>query len=187
MNKKVEIKMFLEFNGKSINFLAMNGEYWIALKPICDVLGVVWKKQHEKLQNGEDIYGELSTDQGMVAADGKIRNMTSLPEKFIYGWIFSIPYSGTMSDNTKKNLKSYKLECCNLLYEHFHGAITGRKELLSIKAKAQIEIGSCMNTLDPEISLQLERATRRLNRINQELRNLDMEVIEEEKTLFDTI
>ena len=66
MTKKAETKMFLEFNGKSINFLAMNGEYWIALKPICDVLGVVWKKQHEKLQNGEDIYGELSTDQGIV-------------------------------------------------------------------------------------------------------------------------
>ncbi len=183
---KENTRKFLEFNGKSIHFLAVDGEYWIALKPICDALGILWKKQHEKLQNGEDIYGELSTDRGMVAADLKIRNMTSLPEKFIYGWIFSIPLSGSMSDETKQNLKGYKLECCNLLYEHFHGTITGRKELLSEKAKAQVEIDKCMNTLDPEVAFKLEKASKRLGQINRQLRESDIEVLEEEKTLFDS-
>lgn len=183
---KENTRKFLEFNGKSIQFLSVDGEYWIALKPICDALGILWRHQHTRLQNGEDIYGELSRDHGMVAADLKVRNMTSLPEKFIYGWIFSIPFSGTMSDETKQNLKIYKKECCNLLYEHFHGTITGRKELLSEKAKAQIEIDSCMNTLDPEVAIKLDRAGKRLGQINRQLRESDIEVIEEEKTLFDT-
>jgi hypothetical protein len=183
---KQQIKKFLEFNGKSIHFLAVDGQYWIALKPICEALGIHWKKQHEKLQNGEDIYGELSTDQGMVAADGKVRNMTSLPEKFIYGWIFSIPFSGSMSDEAKQNLKAYKIECCEILYNHFHGAIVGRKELLSEKAKAQLEIDKCMNTMDPDVAYQLQQAEKKLNQVNNELRKLDLEVIAEEKTLFDT-
>lgn len=183
---KKDIKKFLEFNGKSIHFLAVDGEYWIALKPISDALGILWRHQHTKLQNGEDIYGELSRDHGMVAADGKVRNMTSLPERFVYGWIFSIPFTNTMSDETKQNLKAYKMECCDILYNHFHGAILGRKELLSEKAKTQIEIDSCMNTLNPEVAFKLQQAEKKLNQVNLELRKLDIQVMEEEKTLFDT-
>jgi hypothetical protein len=183
---KNQIKKFLEFNGKSIHFLAVDGEYWIALKPICEALGIHWKKQHEKLQNGEDIYGELSTDRGMVAADGKLRNMTSLPEKFVYGWIFSIPFSGSMSDEAKQNLKAYKIECCELLYDHFHGAIVGRTDLLSQKVKVQLEIDACMNTLDPDVALRLERAESQKRSIARQLSILDAAVMEEQKTLFDT-
>lgn len=183
---KKDIKKFLEFNGKSIHFLAVDGVYWIALKPICEALGIHWSKQHTKLQNGEDIYGELSTDRYMVASDGKLRNMTSLPEKFIYGWIFSIPFSGSMSDEAKQNLKAYKLECCDILYNHFHGAIVGRKELLSEKAKAELEISKCMNTLNSDVAYTLQQANKKINQVNSKLRELDLEVIEEEKTLFDT-
>lgn len=183
---KTSIKKFLEFNGKSIHFLAVDGQYWIALKPICDALGSQWNNQHVKLKNGEDIYGELSRDHEMVAADGRLRKMTSLPEKFVYGWIFSIQFSNTMSDETKQNLKAYKLECCDILYNHFHGAIVGRKELLTEKAKAELEISKCMNTLDSDIAYQIQQATKKTNQINRQLRELDLEVIEEEKTLFDT-
>ena len=183
---KKDIRKFLEFNGKSIHFLSVDGEYWIALKPICEALGIHWNKQHEKLQNGDDIYGELSTDRDMVAADRKIRKMTSLPERFIYGWIFSIPFSGSMSDEAKQNLKAYKIECCDILHNHFHGSIIGRKELLSEKAKTQLEIDRCFNTLDPEVALRLDRANSQLNKIKAQLRELDAQVMEEEKTLFDT-
>ena len=42
---KKDIKKFLEFNGKSIHFLSAGGEYWIALKPICEVLEVDYSSQ----------------------------------------------------------------------------------------------------------------------------------------------
>lgn len=183
---KKDIRKFLEFNGKLIHFLSVDGEYWIALKPICDALGVQWNSQHVKLQNGDDIYGELSRDHEMVAADKKLRKMVSLPERFVYGWIFSIPFNNTMSDETKQNLKAYKLECCDILYEHFHGSITGRKELLSEKARIQLEIDRCFNTLDPTVALRLDKANSQLNKIKAQLRVLDQEVVDEEKTLFDT-
>ena len=82
MNKKVS--KFLEFNGKTLMFLSVDGNYWIALKPICEALGVSYKRVHENLL-ADPVYGQLSTNQGMVAADGKVRKMTSFPEKSIYG------------------------------------------------------------------------------------------------------
>ena len=184
---KKEIRKFLEFNGTSIFFIASDGQFWVALKPICEALGISWKNQHEKLQNSDDIYNELSGDRGIVAADGKIRKMICLPEKFIYGWIFSIPLSGSMSDETKQNLSIYKKECCNVLYEHFHGSITGRKELLSEKAKTELKIDRCYNSIAPEIAFQMDQAKRKIKQLNSQLRELDLGVIAEEKTLFDSI
>lgn len=175
---KNQIKKFLEFNGKSIHFLAVDGQYWIALKPICEALNVNWNRQFQNLKE-DKILCQQFAEQQMVAADGKLREMISLPEFFVYGWIFSI-----QSDS--EELAAYKWECYRILYEHFHGTITGRKELLSEKARIQLEIDSCMNTLDPEVALKLDRAKTRLNAINGQLRSLDAEVMEEEKTLFDT-
>lgn len=175
---KAQIKKFLEFNGQSIHFLAIDGQYWIALKPICEALNVDYIRQFKNLQDDE-ILSQLLSEQTMVAADNKMRKMVCLPEFFIYGYIFSI-------QSSSKELQAYKLECYRILYEHFHGAIVGRKELLSEKAKAQIEKDACMNTLDPEVAYRLQQAEKKINQVNNELRKLDAEVIEEEKTLFDT-
>jgi len=175
---KNQIKKFLEFNGKSIYFLAVDGQFWIALKPICEALNVNWNRQFQNLKE-DKILCQRFAEQQMVAADGKLREMTSLPEFYIYGWIFQI-----QSDS--EELAAYKWECYRILYEFFHGSITGRKELLSEKARVQLEIDRCFNTLDPEVALRLDRANSQINKINASLRALDNEVMEEEKTLFDT-
>lgn len=173
---KTPVKKFLEFNGKVIYFVAADGQYWIALKPICEALGVHWKKQHEKIQK-DKILSQLSTERGMVAADGKLRNMTSLPEFAIYGWIFQI-------DSPNEDLTEYKWECYRVLYEHFHGMIGGRKDLLKQKAQAEAERDSALNTLDAEQALKLQRANKKLGAIANELRKLDQQVLAEERDLF---
>jgi len=175
---KNQIKKFLEFNGKTIYFLAVDGQYWIALKPICEALNVNWNRQFQNLKEDKNLCQQFA-EQQMVAADGKLREMTSLPEFYIYGWIFQI-----QSDS--EELAAYKWECYRVLYEHFHGVITGRKELLSQKARVQLEIDKCFNTLDPEVALRLDRANSQINKINSQLRSLDLDVMEEEKTLFDS-
>lgn len=174
MSKRVS--KFLEFNGKTLMFLAANGQWWIALKPICEALGVSYKRAHENLL-ADPIYGQLSTNQGMVAADGKTRKMTSLPEEFIYGWIMQL-------QSSSPDLIQYKLECHRVLYNHFHGTITGRKELLAQKAKAQREMDEVMNSLTPENALKFQRAKKTKDQVTAQLRELDGEIIKEEMDLF---
>lgn len=174
MNKQVS--KFLEFNGKNLVFLAVDGQYWIALKPICEVLGVdyirAWRNTKE-----DAIFGQLLSEQAMVGADGKSRRMSSMPEKWIYGWIMQL-------ESKSPELIQYKKLCYEVLADYFHGAITGRKELLSAKAKAQAEIDAAMNSLSPEMALKLEKATKQVNQVNAKLRALDGEVLEEERNLF---
>ena len=128
---KNSIRKFLEFNGKVIYFLSKDGEYWIAIKPICEALGVDFERQRRRLNNDE-ILGQLPSIQTVVAADNKLRKMLCIPEKFVYGWIFSIQSSSTQ-------LKEYKLECYNVLFDYFHGIIGSRQESLTTKADIQLQ------------------------------------------------
>lgn len=175
---KNSIKKFLEFNGKTIYFLAVDGQYWIAIKPIMEALGVEYTRQFKNLKEDEILGAALALQPMQVPGD-QVRNYACLPEFFIYGWLFSI-------QSASVELAKYKWECYRILYEHFHGAIVGRKELLTEKAKTQLEIDQCMNTLDPDVAYQLQQANKKLNQVNTKLRELDAVVLEEEKTLFDT-
>ena len=176
MNKRVS--KFLEFNGKTLMFLAVDGQYWIALKPICEALGVDYVQQFKNAQNSP-IYNQLLCKHTMVAADGKARKMVSLPEKRIYGWLMQI-------QSNSPDLVEYQTKCHDILFDYFHGTITGRKELLTQKAKAQVEMDEVMNTLGPDLALKYDRAKRRRDQITAELRKLDQEVINEEFNLFQT-
>ena len=41
---KQSIERFLQFNGKTLLFLAKDGTNWIALKPICEALGIEYTR-----------------------------------------------------------------------------------------------------------------------------------------------
>lgn len=175
---KKDIKKFLEFNGKSIHFLAVDGQYWIAIKPIMEALGVEYTRQFKNLKE-DKILGPALALQPMQVPGDQVRNYACLPEFYIYGWLFSI-------QSASEELANYKWQCYRILYEHFHGAIVGRKELLTEKVKAQLERDRCLNTLDPEVAYRLSQADKKRKQVNNELRKLDLQVMEEEKTLFDT-
>jgi hypothetical protein len=176
MNK--EVKKFLEFNGKLIFFIAADGQYWIAIKPICEALGVQFDHQRILLKK-DKILSQLPCNHMVVAADGKLREMVCLPEYFIYGWIFSI-------QSQSEDLQKFKFECYKVLYEYFHGAIGGRKDLLKEKAKLQIDRDRAMNSLPQDQALVIQYSEKRINAINAQLRKLDSLALEEEKTLFDS-
>jgi hypothetical protein len=173
---KQQVSKFLEFNGKTLVFLAVDGQYWIALKPICEVLGVDFSRQLRTLKE-DPIFCQLWSLQTIVAADEKSRQMASLPEKWIYGWIFQL-------QSKSPELLQYKKLCYEVLNDYFHGTITGRKELLSLKAKAQVEIDRVMNGLGPNDAITIDRASKVINQVNARLRALDGDVLEEERNLF---
>ncbi|MBA7568852.1 hypothetical protein ES708_10588 [subsurface metagenome] len=130
MNTK--IKKFLEFNGKAILFLSIDGQYWVALKPICEALNLNWVRQYMNLKEHK-ILGQLFANQLMVGADLRSRNMVALPEKYVYGWLFSIS-SGSGA------LQEYQMKCYELLYDYFHGTISQRHSILSQKVCDEQEL-----------------------------------------------
>ena len=175
MNEKVE--KFLEFNGRKIMFLGKDGIWWIALKPLCEALNINYDRQYRNLKKHR-ILGQLCADLHMVAADGKSRKMVSLPEFAIYGWLFQI-------ESSAEGLIEYQWECYQVLFEHFHGAITGRKELIKTKAQNSVLIDSLKNKVfATDEAIKLAEAERKQKAIDKNLKQLDIEQFNEELDLF---
>jgi hypothetical protein len=175
MDKSIE--KFLEFNGKVIYFLAKDGQYWIAIKPICDALNLEYTRQLKNLKK-HAAFSQLWAKQPMTGADGKTYKMASLPERYIYGWIFNIR-------SESPELVKYQRECCDILFNHFHGKITSRETLISQKTKDQLEhdqlIASYRNTPEGQRAYELERKMRVYN---SALRELDDEIRQNQLPLF---
>lgn len=104
---KKEFTKFLEFNGKSIHFLAGDGEYCTAIKPICEVLGVDYSNEIKKIEESEFLTEHLS-EHTIVSADGIPQKMVCLPEWIIYGWLLKI-------DSDTLGLLDFKRESFDVL------------------------------------------------------------------------
>lgn len=117
----------LNFNDREISLVLADGQWWVAIKPVCEALGVDYEAQRKAFSNDE-ILSELPSEQTVVAADGKARKMLCIPEMYVYGWLFSI-----RSD--APGLRDYKLECYRVLFSHFHGRFSKLVERLRIETE----------------------------------------------------
>ena len=105
---KKEVKKFLEFEGKSIHFFAEDGQYRIALKPICEVLGVDYSNEIKKIQESKFLT-EHSSEHTIVSVDGELQKMICLPEWILYGWLFKI-------ESEDPGLLDFKEVCFDILF-----------------------------------------------------------------------
>ncbi len=94
-----------------------NGEKRVAIKPLCQILGVDPDWQNARIKEDE-ILGELHKVSYVVAADGKSREMATIPFKYVFGWLFSINPK-KVSEGSRDALIRYKKECYDALYFHF--------------------------------------------------------------------
>jgi hypothetical protein len=111
-----------------------NGDQMVPVKPICDALGIASNVQIEKIKSHE-ILGSTHMLCISVGADGKNREMFSIPLKFIFGWLFTID-PGKVKPQAKEAVIGYQLQCYNVLYDHFSGA----KELVEYREKMLSQI-----------------------------------------------
>lgn len=167
---------FLEFNNNKIFFLNTDGIYWIALKPILDALNLESDRYLKRTKRDRFFGTRLDTVSIQVENNGKIqgRNMVCLPEKYIYGWICILN-----SDN--KELDAYKETCYDLLYDHFHGTITNRKELLMKRDELDTKIHSIKMSLKEQDDTykELQNLETQRKTVSTQLNSMDKEIIKD--------
>jgi len=175
MNKQV-VK-FLEFKGKNIVYMSVDGTYWIAIKPVCEAISVNFNRQYQNIKSDPILSSEFAKQQ--IQIPGKqARYYACLPEEFIYGWIFSIR-------SESKELERYKRECYHVLYNHFHGIITRRRLLIKEKADTALKRRKVEQTLlqnSEYIELTKLRAQERS--IGRKLKEIECCEVEEASDLF---
>jgi putative antirepressor protein len=168
---------FLSFNEKTIYFKEVGNEYWIAIKPICEALDINYNRAYQNISEDKNL-SQLFAKQQMVDTLGRAKEMICLPEKYIYGWLFSLRSKSEV-------LKQYQMKCYEVLYNYFNGALLGRKKLLEKQANTQKKIERVEQELksNPQY-LQLITLKQETEQIKQQLRKIDKQALEETPLLF---
>ena len=113
-------------NGISLQVVADDREQLVAVKPVCEILGVNYTTQVEKLK-AHPVFGSVIPLRGTTGADGKTYQMLCIPLQFFPGWLFSIN-----PDNVKEEARENKV-----LFDYFFSRVdfSQKKEKIVTKAK----------------------------------------------------
>ena len=118
LNEKSTISTVARINNTEIVIIE-NGEKRVPIKPICEILGVDFSAQLQRIKNDE-ILGSTVGLSTTVGSDKKTREMQTIPFRFVFGWLFTINPKN-VSPEAKEKVVKFKLECYNALYNHFTG------------------------------------------------------------------
>lgn len=144
--------------------LIENGGKKVPLKPICEAIGVDFSSQLQKVKDDE-ILGSTVGLSTTVGADGKEREMATIPFMFVFGWIFGIS-AKNVKEEAREALIKYKLECYVALYNHF----TNYAEFVEQKQRAieaQLEIVDSAKTNFRSAKSVLDDADKTLKSLRQ--------------------
>jgi len=106
------------FHKKKIIVFSDDFKQFVAIKPVCENIGIQWEAQLKRLKRDEKFNSTMSI-MDMVGSDGKRREMVCLPLEVFPGWLYTINTSRIRNKVTRKMLVSYQLQATRVLYEHF--------------------------------------------------------------------
>lgn len=120
-------------------FIDDDGTIWVAIKPICEGIGLDYGYTLERIKKHE-ILSELCGLNRIVGKDNALREMVCLPLHSINGWLFSINPK-RVSATAKPSLIAYQKMCFKVLFEHFLKVQKPSKlKMIEAKYNAQPEI-----------------------------------------------
>lgn len=108
----------VKFHNQTLITFEQNGQHYVAMKPICDNIGLDWTAQAQRIKRDEVLA------QGMVIitipSKGGEQQMLCLPIEYLNGWLFGIKIS-KVNPNIRNTLIKYKQECYQALFHHWQG------------------------------------------------------------------
>lgn len=153
-------KIIARVNG--VDILSTSDEQFVAIRPICEALGVDPEGQRQRIERDE-ILGPVACLIKSVAADGKCREMYAIPYCYVFGWLFSIDIS-RINENVKASVLEYKLACYKALFTHFTERQTFLEQKQTVIEQKVTEYQECQRLFKDAQQLMNEAKTE-LNQV----------------------
>ena len=114
----------ISFNNQSLITVEQNGNHYVAMKPICENIGLAWEPQVLRIKRDEVL------SQGMIImitpTNGGNQNMICLPIEYLNGWLFGIDINRCKPE-IRDTLIKYKKECYQALHDYWFNGKAERK------------------------------------------------------------
>lgn len=107
----------VEFHGQPIAVITgPNGEHLVAMKPICENIGLEWHAQRQRIKR----HPVLSEGAVIITAPSKSgdQEYTCLPLDYLNGWLFGVD-STRVKPEVRPRLIQYQRECFQVLAAYF--------------------------------------------------------------------
>ena len=124
------------FAENEITVIEANGRQYVALKPLCETLGLSWPAQYELIHRDPVLKKEVLVLQ--CQTNGGMQKMVSLPIDSLNGWLFKIPAS-RYTGARRETIIKYQQECYKTLNAYFHNGGAINPDITLEQAKAVSE------------------------------------------------
>ena len=169
----METKTIVRVN--NVDIIATSDEQMIAIRPICEALGIDEEGQRQRIVRDE-ILSSVACMIKATGRDGKQYEMYCIPLRYVFGWLFSIDTS-RVNEEARLAVAAYKKECYDALYHHFFG--TQRRQLE--QNRQEIELLERL----ADYSQQKEAINKGIADTKRKLEKLRDERLKNEPQLFD--
>lgn len=115
----------ISFNNQSLITVEQNGSHYVAMKPICENIGLSWEPQLLRIKR-DNVLSSTMIVMIIVAEDGKKREMICLPIEYLNGWLFGIDIN-RCNPEIRDTLIKYKKECYQALHDYWFNGKAERK------------------------------------------------------------
>ncbi|KAA6208594.1 phage antirepressor N-terminal domain-containing protein [Avibacterium paragallinarum] len=116
----------IQFYNRTLTTFEKNNIHYVAMKPICENIGLAWNAQYERIKRDEVL------SQGMIVmitpTNGGEQEMVCLPIQYLNGWLFGIDVK-RVKPEIRETLITYKRECYQALFDYWNkGNVERSKE-----------------------------------------------------------
>lgn len=110
----------IEFYGNDITVVMKESELYVAMKPICESIGIQWEAQFKRIKRNPVLIEGMSIMD--IPSNGGIQKIAMLEMSMLHGWLFGINTS-RVKLNVKDKLITYQKECFAVLHEYWQNKI----------------------------------------------------------------
>ena len=162
----MENKLVKFYETELITFIDQLGKPFIAVKPICDAIGLNANTALKGIRN-HPILGPDSAIQHHQIGENQKREYLMLPIEYLNGWLFSIDIKRVNPDAQQK-LIVYQKECYQVLFKAFFGVTRNIVD----KQKQRFLLLEDLRSVDSHIAL----LSNRKKEIHKQLDGIDNEI-----------
>lgn len=123
----------ISFHGQTVAVFSQNNQHYVAMKPICENIGLQWEAQLKRIQRN----AILNTAMSMMdtPSNGGKQKTACLPLDYLNGWLFGVD-AKRVKPEIRERLLTYQRECFRVLNNHFNQP----KQTIKLPAPANADI-----------------------------------------------
>ena len=135
----------INFHGTSIPTFNVEGVIRVAMKPICDTIGIAWNGQLERIKRHKVLGTCIRVIRMQVPGERQHRSLVTLPLNKLNGWLFGVDAS-RVKPQVREKLVEYQSECFDVLSDYWQKGQTVNPRTVTPDERAGLRAAVTMLT-----------------------------------------